>query len=43
VPRPVTELVVVGESFHLKPLKPLWQFSQSIDRYQVLGLSLDKI
>jgi len=40
LPRPVTELVVVGESFHLKPL---WQFSQSIDRYQVLGLSLDKI
>jgi len=38
--RPVTELVVVADSFHIKPL---WQFLQSVDRYQVLGLSLDKI
>ncbi len=40
LPRPVTELVVVADSFHIKPL---WQFLQSVDRYQVLGLSLDKI
>ena len=40
LPRPVTELVVVADSFHMKPL---WQFLQSVDRYQVLGLSLDKI
>jgi len=40
LPRPIAELVVVAESFHLKPL---WQFLQSIDRYQVLGLSLDRI
>jgi len=38
--RPVTELVVVADGFHIKPL---WQFLQSVDRYQVLGLSLDKI
>ncbi|CAN5753527.1 hypothetical protein BH11MYX4_BH11MYX4_49710 [soil metagenome] len=40
LPRPVTELVVVADSFHVKPL---WQFLQSVDRYQVLGLSLNKI
>jgi len=40
LPRPVTELVVVADSFHIKPL---WQFLQSVDRYQVLCLSLDKI
>ncbi len=40
LPRHVTELVVVADSFHIKPL---WQFLQSVDRYQVLGLSLDKI
>jgi len=38
--RPVSELVVVGDSFHITPL---WQFLQSVTRYQVLGLSLDKI
>jgi len=38
--RPVTELTIVAGSFHIKPL---WQFFQSVDRYQVLGLSLDKI
>jgi hypothetical protein len=40
LPRPVTELVVVADSFHIKPL---WRFVQSVDRYQVLGLSLHKI
>ena len=40
LPRPVSELAVVADSFHIKPL---WQFLQSVDRYQVLGLSLDKI
>jgi hypothetical protein len=33
-------LVVVAESFHTKPLR---RFLQSVDRYQVLGLSLSKI
>lgn len=40
LPRSVTELVVVADSFHIKPL---WQFLQSVDRYQVLGLSRDEI
>ncbi|MCA9321432.1 MAG: hypothetical protein KDB53_11885, partial [Planctomycetes bacterium] len=40
IPRPVAELVVVADSFHTKPLRRLLQ---SADRYQVLGLSLDKI
>jgi hypothetical protein len=40
LPRPVTGLVVVAESFHTKPLR---RFLQSVDRYQVLGLSLSKI
>jgi len=40
LPRPVTELAVVAESFHIKPL---WHFLQSVDRYQVLALSRDKI
>ena len=34
--RPVDDLVVVADSFHLKPLRRLLQ---SADRYQVLGLS----
>ena len=38
--RPVANLVVVADSFHTKPLR---RFQQSADRYQVLGLSLDKI
>ncbi len=38
--RPVAELVVVADSFHTKPLRRL---QQSVDRYQVLGLSLHKI
>lgn len=40
IPRSVAELVVVADSFHTKPLR---RFLQSVDRYQVLGLSLDKI
>ncbi len=38
--RPVAELVVVADSFHTKPLR---RFLQSVDRYQVLGLSLRRI
>jgi len=40
LPRPVVEWVSVGETFHTRPLR---RFLQSVDRYQVLGLSLDKI
>lgn len=40
VPRSVAEFTVVANSFHLKPL---WKFLQSVDRFQVLGLSLDRI
>jgi len=36
----VSQLVVVADTFHTKPLR---RFLQSADRYQVLGLSLDKI
>ena len=38
--RPVAELAVVADSFHTKPLQ---RFLQSVGRYQVLGLSLQKI
>ena len=38
--RPVAELAVVAHSFHTKPLR---RFLQSTGRYQLLGLSLDKI
>jgi hypothetical protein len=38
--RPVAELAVVADSFHTKPLR---RFLQSVDRYQVLGLSLRTI
>jgi len=38
--RLVAELAVVADSFHTKPLR---RFLQSADRYQVLGLSLQKI
>jgi hypothetical protein len=38
--RTVAELAVVADSFHTKPLR---RFLQSVDRYQVLGLSLRKI
>ncbi|HUU05435.1 MAG TPA: hypothetical protein VMZ49_06080 [Patescibacteria group bacterium] len=40
IQRPVVELTVAADSFHTKPLR---RFLQSIDRYQVLGLSLRKI
>lgn len=40
LPQLVTELVVAGESFHVKPL---WRYLQSVDRYQILALSRDKI
>jgi len=38
--RPVAELAIVADSFHLKPLK---RFLQSVAHYQVLGLSLQKV
>ena len=38
--RPVAELAVVADSFHTKPLR---RFLQSVDRYQVLGLSRRKV
>lgn len=38
LPRPVSELVVVADSFHTKPLL---RITQSADRFQVLGLSRD--
>ena len=40
LPRPVRELVVVADSFHIKPLI---RFVQSADRYHVLGVSREKI
>ncbi|MPZ33042.1 MAG: hypothetical protein GEV13_18970 [Rhodospirillales bacterium] len=36
-PQPVMELAVVADSFHTKPLR---RFLQTVDRFQVLGLSL---
>ena len=36
LPRPVDDLVVVGETFHTEPLQ---QFLRSADRYQVLALT----
>ena len=38
--RPVVELAVVADSFHVKPL---FRILQSADRYQVLGLDRQKI
>ena len=38
--RPVGEFAVVADSFHTKPLRRLLQ---TVDRYQVLGISLQKI
>ena len=38
--RPVAELAIVADSFHTKPLR---RFLQSVDRYQVLGLSIGKV
>jgi hypothetical protein len=40
IPLSVSELVVVSDSFHTKPLR---RYLQSADRYQVLGLSLHSI
>lgn len=38
--RPVPELAIVADSFHLKPLR---RILQSADRFQILGLSRDEI
>jgi len=38
--RPIHELAVVADTFHTKPLRC---FLQSVDRYQVLGVSLQEI
>ncbi|MDK9699004.1 MAG: hypothetical protein OEM52_02470 [bacterium] len=38
--RLVSEFVVVADSYHTKPLR---SFLQSVDRYQILGLSLSKV
>ena len=38
--RPVEELAIVADSFHTKPLR---RYLQSVDRYQVLGLSLHEV
>lgn len=38
--RSVDELAIVADSFHTKPLR---RFLQSVDHYQILGLSLRKI
>jgi len=40
LPQPVANLAVVADNFHTKPLR---RFLQSVDRYQVLGLSLSSI
>lgn len=38
--RPVPELAIVADSFHTKPLR---HFLQTVERYQVLGVSLHKV
>ncbi len=38
--RPVADLIVVGDSFHLNPLR---RYLQSVDRFQILCLSINKI
>lgn len=38
--RPVKELLVVADGFHLKPL---WRIMQSADRYQALGLNQHEV
>jgi len=38
--RPVSELVVAANSFHLKPLR---RALQTVDRFHVLGLAMDRI
>ncbi len=40
VARPATELVILARSFHTKPLR---RFLQTIDKFQILELSLDHI
>lgn len=40
LPQQVVDLVVVADTLHTKPLR---RFLQTMDRYQILGLSLDKI
>jgi hypothetical protein len=40
LPRPVPELTIVAESFHIKPLI---RFLQTADRYHVLGIGREKI
>ncbi len=40
IQQPVAELAVVADSFHTKPLR---RFLQSVRRYQLLGLSLNKV
>lgn len=40
IPHLMTELTIVADSFHTKPLH---RFLQSVDRYQVLGISLHQI
>lgn len=40
LPVPVTELVVVADSFHTKPLR---KYLQTEDRFQILGLSLHEM
>ena len=40
LPRPVRDLVVVADSFHLKPL---WRLLQSVERYQVLAVTLEGV
>ena len=37
---PIDSLVIVGERFHVKPLR---QYLQSADRYHILTLSLDRV
>ncbi len=38
--RPVAALAIVADSYHTKPLR---RFLQSVDRYQVLGLGLNRM
>jgi hypothetical protein len=40
VQRPVPELVVAADSFHLKPIR---RALQTVDRFHVLGLTMDRI
>lgn len=40
LPRPVSEIAVVSDSFHIKPLIRLMQ---SADRYQILGINRERV